>query len=363
MIQMQCAPHQYQFDARKLRDVILQSLGWEIWETAISGNLNNCSTYDDVTLPPISVLVCTRNRPVSLERCLGSLSELNYPQFEVVVVDNCSNDRFSVDRVVRRFEFRYVYEEHQGLNWARNRGCQEAQYDIVSFIDDDAIALPGWLKGIAHGFKNQSTMVVTGMVLPAEVETPAQHEFELYGGMNKGFKPYSVKYSLLDRHQRFWASNWGVGTNMAIKKRLIETIGEFDVALDVGTPTRGGGDIEFFYRAVSNGYTIQYEPKAVVKHFHRRDYPSLKRQIYNNGRSFVAYLLTIWRKEPHNRPALLGFALRDWIWKWLLRRLLANAVWYDKLIFKLAFSEILGALSGFSAYRQSQNIKKLGKGS
>jgi glycosyltransferase involved in cell wall biosynthesis len=71
---------------------------------------------------------------------------LDYPEYEVVVVDNASRDP-AVAEVVAQSGCRYVREDGPGLNWARNRGIEEANHDLIAFIDDDALAASGWLRG------------------------------------------------------------------------------------------------------------------------------------------------------------------------------------------------------------------------
>jgi hypothetical protein len=134
--------------------------------------------------------------------------------------------------------------------------------------------------------------------------------------MSKGFTGFSIRKAQLAYTALFWASEWGVGTNMAFRKELFEAIGEFDVALDVGTPSGGGGDLEYFFRCVAAGYTLRYEPTALVRHVHRRDKESLDRQIYQNGRSFPAYLMTIARNNPDLRFQVFRFGLQHWLWSW-----------------------------------------------
>jgi GT2 family glycosyltransferase len=209
---------------------------------------------------------------------------------------------------------------------------------------------------VAQGFEDPEVMVVTGLVLSAEIETPAQSDFERYGGMSKGFVNKTIRRDELSDQALFWSSTWGVGTNMAFRRTLFEAIGDFDVALDVGTPASGAGDIEFFYRTVAAGYTLRYEPAAMVRHVHRRDDASLKRQIYNNGRSFAAYLLTIARNQPRRRVAVLRFALRWWVWDWLLRRLLSSLIRRDRWTFRFALAELWGSCSALWAYRESQKV-------
>ena len=64
---------------------------------------------------------------------------------------------------------------------------------------------------------------------------------------------------------------YGTGANMAFRRSLFHQIGFFDPALDVGTVTNGGGDLDMFYRVIQEGHTLVYEPRAIVRHRHRRD--------------------------------------------------------------------------------------------
>jgi glycosyltransferase involved in cell wall biosynthesis len=355
MVHVQCHSPSRTISPEQLRSESLQALGWQLWEHAVAGSLDKLDDGTDQLWPPISVVVCTRDRPLSLERCLENLAQLEYPTYEVVIVDNCSRDH-AVSRVATNSGFRCVREDTPGLDWARNQGVRESKYDIIAFIDDDALATRGWLRGIASGFEDPEVMAVTGMVLPAEVETPAQADFECYGGMSKGWVGRTIQREKLSDEELFWASAWGVGTNMAFRRTLFETIGDFDVALDVGTPTNGGGDIEFFHRTVAAGFALRYEPAAMVRHVHRRDTAAFRRQIYNNGRSFTSYLLTLAHNEPHRRNALLRFAIRRWIGGWLLRRLLSSLAKRDRWTFRLALTEFRGCFSAPRSHRKSRKL-------
>ncbi|HJZ50370.1 MAG TPA: glycosyltransferase, partial [Roseiflexaceae bacterium] len=345
-----CRPALRTFGAEELRAELARAFSWFVWERSVEGSLGAMPPEQS---PPISVIVCTRDRLLSLDRCLESLRQLDYPDYEVVVVDNCSRDR-AVAEVVARSGFRYVRENRPGLDWARNRGIAETHHDLIAYIDDDALASPGWLRGIARAFANPEIMAVTGLVLPAELETGAQFDFERYGGMNKGFKPYTVRGEQLGERELFWSNRWGVGANMAFRRGLFDAIGAFDVALDVGTPTCGGGDIEFFYRTVARGHTLRYEPSALIRHVHRRDGAAFRRLVYNNGRSFPAYLLTIARNEPHKSAALIRFALRRWMWEWLLRRLLKSVMRGDIWTLRLTLIELWGSCSALKSYRAAR---------
>ncbi len=354
-LRLQCIPDQRTISAKQLESEIFRAFGWQLWEYYSCGKFIQSEETRMRSLPPISVIVCTRDRVCSLANCLGALRQLDYPLYEVIVVDNCSEDA-AIAQVVAENGFRYVREDNPGLDRARNCGIREAHYDLIAFIDDDALATTGWLRGIARGFADSEIMAVTGMVLPAELETPAQDDFETYGGMSKGFNPFTIRRSELSNRALFWTSGWGVGANMAFRRSLFQAVGTFDVALDVGTPTNGGGDIEFFYRTVAAGYALRYEPAAFVYHTHRRAATALNQQIYNNGRSFGAYLLTIVRNDPQKRAEVLWFALRWWIWSWLIYRLVRSILTRDAWTRDLAFIELRGALSSVSTHRAAQRL-------
>src|SRR3954451_6054233 len=91
------------------------------------------------TDPPISVIVCTRDRPEPLARCLAALAQLDYPAYEIVVIDNASRDHAAAT-IAASFGARCIREEWSGLDWARNRGWTEARHSIIAFTDDDAQA-------------------------------------------------------------------------------------------------------------------------------------------------------------------------------------------------------------------------------
>jgi glycosyltransferase involved in cell wall biosynthesis len=344
---------QRSISAQWLHSQVVNDFGWQVWQHYLTHTLEDHNRANEAELLPISVVICTRDRALSLERTLQSLACQDYPNFEVVVVDNCSRDK-EVKQVIEKSGFRYAYQEHPGLDWARNLGIQEARHAIVAFIDDDALATPGWLRGLAHGFSDREVMAVTGLVLPAELESPAQIDFESYGGMGKGFASFTIRKEQVPGQAILWASAWGVGTNMAFRKALFDAIGKFNVALDVGTPTGGGGDIEFFFRCVAAGYTLRYEPAALVRHVHRRDAASLDRQVYYNGRSFPAYLMTIAGNNPEFRLMALRFGLRQWLWGWLIKRWITGKMQGDYLTAHFAGVELRGALSSLGAYRRSR---------
>jgi glycosyltransferase involved in cell wall biosynthesis len=283
-----------------------------------------------------------------LERCLANLQLLDYPNYEVVVIDNGSSDP-KVAQVIARSGFRHAREDRPGLDWARNRGIKEAKFNIVSYIDDDAIAWPGWLRGIARGFVDPSVMAVTGLVLPSELDTEAQNLFEWYGGMGKGFSPRTFNRTTLRSRALFAAHHCGVGANMAFRRALFDKVGSFDTALDVGTPSGGAGDLDMFHRVIAAGLTIRYEPHAVIWHTHRRSLTALRRQIYANGRSYGVYLTKCFKRGSGGRSSAFSYTL-TWFFGWVIKRVFSRKLRKDGFPSALRRAELYGALHAPWAY-------------
>jgi GT2 family glycosyltransferase len=308
-----------------------------------------------VPLQGISIVVCTRNRTSQLAICLHTLLKLDYTRYEIVVVDNAPSTNDSYD-LTAKLPVRYIREERPGLNWARNRGIAEAQYDIIAFTDDDVRVDGYWLKSIAKTFSCEEVMGASGYVAPADLETTSQHLFELgYGGMGHGFKHRIFKKESLTTKQLLWASNFGIGANMAFRKEVFKKIGTFDTALDVGTPSYGGGDVEMFHRIVRSGYCFVYEPSMLIWHYHRREEKELQKQIFDNGRSFGCYLIDCFRKKTVSRFSIVEFLLVDWLWKWNLKNLFGRR---GKIPKRLAAIELYGMLTSPFAYWKTKTQNK-----
>ncbi len=343
------SPWQAIIPADRVRAAIFEQIGKELTKVILAEKLG-LKTEPNYPLPPISVVICTRDRTDLLKGALEAILAVDYPHREIIVVDNAPSNS-STAELVARLPVRYVREERPGLDWARNRGIAEASHEIIAFTDDDVRPDGGWLRGMAAGFADPEIMAVSGLVAPAELETEAQIQYEFgYGGMLQHLHCFKVDGSKLSTKQLLWTSNYGVGANMAFRRQVFEAVGNFDPALDVGTPTRGAGDIEMFHRILAKGYSTFYEPTAFVWHVHRRSADALSKQLRDNGRGFGAYLLTCDRNRTVGRLELLHFAVSQWLNWWLLRRL-RQPGWFPR---KFVVSELLGALQSPFAYREAQ---------
>jgi glycosyltransferase involved in cell wall biosynthesis len=260
--------------------------------------------------PFISVVICTRDRSRQLENCLHFLERQQYPRFEVVVVDNAPTSdvvRSLVEAKRGEVPFHYVLEARGGLQRARNAGIAAASGDIIAFVDDDDEPDSHWLAGLACGFAHGDNIgCVSGMVVPARLDTQAQELFELLGGHCKGRGFSSAIYSRNGPQSPLYPlPPFGVGANMAFRRDALVSIGGFDVALGAGTPALGGGDTLALTLVLLAGYRIAYEPAALMRHHHRRDLDGLRRQLHGYSVGLAAFYTALLRHRPEVLPGLL----------------------------------------------------------
>jgi O-antigen biosynthesis protein len=252
--------------------------------------------------PDISVVICTHNRPDRLQACLRHLRRQRYPAFEVIVVDNCPKTD-AVRKYVAALgdpRFHYVVEPRIGLSRARNTGASAAAGDVVAFLDDDEEPDVFWLAGLARGFARGSDVgCVTGLILPACLDTAAQVLFEELGGHSKdrGFEP-AVFSRRGPQSPLYPRPPFGAGGNMAFRRETLLRIGGFDTALGAGTPALGAEDTLALTLVMLTGHKIAYEPSAFVRHHHCRDFRSLARQLRGYTVGLTAYYTALICRRP-----------------------------------------------------------------
>lgn len=310
-------------------------------------------------LPLVTVAVCTRDRPEALGRCLSALLCLAYPSLDLLVIDNAPRGPETRNQVLARPPIRYTVEPRPGLDWARNRAIAEAQGEFLAFTDDDVLPDRHWVMALMEVFfEAPEVQAVTGSVVPHTLETPAESAFEAYGGFGKGPLPRRFAYAAENRLRRsshFSVGQMGTGANMAFRRCLFAEIGGFDPALDVGTPIGGGGDLEMFLRVLQAGHVLVYEPKALVRHGHRRDMEGLRHQIRSWGRSFVSVLFKAWQAYPRERPYILLFGCRWLFGRYPLRLIREAPEGRCSAVQRgLVWEEFRGALEALAAYPRAR---------
>lgn len=303
----------------------------------------------------VSLVIPTRNRPAALADCLDSVSELTEQPNEIVVVDNAP-ERPDARDVVRRYSnVLYIPESIVGSSAARNTGVQNSSGQIIAFLDDDEQAHPNWLTAIKKRFCDSQVDIVTGLVLPTEIDSDAQFEFEQRFSFVRGCcrRTYDYKY-YLDK-KMFGVPVWEIGGsgNLAIRRTVFDQLGGFDLRLGAGT-AGCSEDSELFYNALYNRYRCDYEPAAVVYHRHRNEIESLKQQRFNYMRGHVAALLIQFAKYRDRGNLIRLFGVLPIVYL----RYFISAVLGDPAFPRgRLLNELKGCLSGFRYYIEEARTK------
>jgi GT2 family glycosyltransferase len=201
--------------------------------------------------PRISVVVCSYNGSRTIGETLAALEHLDYPNYEIIVIDDGSTDQTSV--IAARHAVKLIRTENNGLSAARNLGMRAATGEIISYIDDDAYPDPHWLIYLAAAFMRTEHAGVGGPnVAPPGDGTIADCVANAPGG------PLHVLLSdEIAEHIP--------GCNMAFRRDALMAIGGFDPRFRVA-----GDDVDICWRFQERGLTLGFAPTAVVWH-HRRN--------------------------------------------------------------------------------------------
>jgi glycosyltransferase involved in cell wall biosynthesis len=259
----------------------------------------------------VSVVVCTRNRAHALSDCLVSLTRLEDDAIEFVIVDNAPADESTKTAVMKAAHddprFAYVCEPLPGLSRARNCGLALARGEVVAYTDDDVRVDPLWVKGLLRGFARAPEVAcVTGLVASASLEWPAEQYFDGRVWWSSSCEPtvYDGDCARSALYP-YAAGAFGTGANFAAHGEVLRKIGGFDESLGAGSPCDGGEDLDIFVRFIRAGYSISYEPAALVWHEHRAGAEDLRQQMYAYGKALSAYLF-----KYASSPATAGDVLR-----------------------------------------------------
>lgn len=308
--------------------------------------------------PSVTVVIATRDRTASLARTLTSIARMEHPGFDVVVVDSAPTSdataRLLAGRVAADLRLTYVRTEHPGLGLAHNAALPFVSGQVVAFTDDDVQVDPGWLTALAGPFLDPDVACVTGLILPAELETAAQLWVEQAGGFGRGFSTRRFSATEPDGPLfPFTAGQFGSGANMAYRTDWLRQACGFDIATGAGTPARGGDDLLTFLRVILDGKTLVYQPAAIVRHWHRREYAGMRRQAFGYGMGLGAYLTAALCRHPGTVAPMLRRAVPA------LTHLLApgsarNRLREDNYPSELVWRERAGVLAGPAGYASSR---------
>jgi glycosyltransferase involved in cell wall biosynthesis len=256
--------------------------------------------------PAATVVICTVNRAAPLERCLAAVAALDHRDYEILVIDNGTMPESSRE-IASRFGAKHVHEPAMGVNRARNRGLREATGDVVAFIDDDATADRHWLSRLLRPYENDRVGAATGRIIAGEPSDPSTGLIADLAGFDCGTESMQVDASVPDWFERANFGGIGNGANMSFRRSAVAAWGGFDERIGFGTLMRGFGEHNAFYRVAAAGFTIMYEPEAIVFHPVAADLRRARARQTNTIATSVAYMLLLFAELPEHRRRLLRY--------------------------------------------------------
>ncbi|HUC04826.1 MAG TPA: glycosyltransferase [Acidimicrobiales bacterium] len=251
-------------------------------------------TVPDAVLPAASVVVPSIVRsPTGLRETVTSLLALDYPRFEVLVVDNRPAPSGPIPGLPDDPRVHVLSEDRPGISAARNVGIARASGQFVAFIDDDATAETNWLRAFGTRFFLEPDVDgIGGIVLPKELDAEPQLWFEeYYGGFRRSFGPERLSLALTsdgDALFPYAPGRFGTGCNMAFRTATLREHGGFNTALGTGTPSRGGEDLAMFIDLILGGSILAFEPGAIVRHSHLKTPRDFLRHVFSYGTGLSA---------------------------------------------------------------------------
>ena len=220
----------------------------------------------DATWPRFSVVICTYNGSRTIAECLSHVVQIDYPNWEVIVVDDGSTDHTA--KLVEGFDVRLIRAPHAGLSAARNTGMRAASGEYVAYIDDDAYPTKDWLRYLALKFLSSSHSGIAGPNLSPPGDGATAQCID-----NAPGNPTIVLLSD-DEAEHL------PGCNMAFRRECLLAIDGFDERF-----WAAGDDVDLCWRLMDRGWTLGFAPGAIVWHHRRGSIRAFWRQQFHYGKA------------------------------------------------------------------------------
>jgi glycosyltransferase involved in cell wall biosynthesis len=234
--------------------------------------------------PKVSVVVASYNGGRTLKPCLESLTKLNYPDYEVILIDDGSTDASAQIASLYK-NIIYFYQTNKGLSVARNTGISTAKGEIIAYTDSDCRADEDWLYYLMGDLLSSSFTGIGGHnFLPPEDSLIAAAVMASPGG------PAHVM--LNDR-----LAEHIPGCNMAFYKWALEEIDGFDPIY-----RKAGDDVDVCWRLQQRGYKIGFSSAGFVWHYRRSTVNAYIKQQQGYGEAEALLV----RKHPEYFNSLGG---------------------------------------------------------
>ncbi len=257
--------------------------------------------------PSVSVIVCSYNGGQTLAACLDSLGRINYPDYEIILVDDGSTDNTA--EIARRYsQVRYIRQDNRGLSHARNTGAQAARGEILAYTDSDCMADADWLYFLISTLLSGNYAGVGGPNVPP----PAQNWIQACVAAAPGGPSHVLLTDTVAEHIP--------GCNMAWYRWAFDNVGGFDPDYH-----KAGDDVDFCWRVQQSGHEVAFSPAAVVWHHRRFTLHAFQRQQegYGEAESMLRFKHLIffgptgnakWRGQIYGSPRFSWFINRPIIY-------------------------------------------------
>ncbi|MBU2578240.1 glycosyltransferase [Patescibacteria group bacterium] len=229
-----------------------------------------------------------------IKRLLDSLKHSGYfrnSSFGVVVVDDrCPNSK--VKKLCSEYPVTYLRTKGVGKMAALNYAVRRTSSKYVAFTDQDNIVVSAnWLQTLKSNFTSKDIGYVSGRVTLFQAESEVQKRWEKKGALNKGNEKlvFGKEFFEKFRLRGVPINLCTAGSNHIMPRKVLEEIGFHDERFGPGAFVDGaGGDLDITYRVLKRGYTVIYDPKAVIGHEHPTTFPSLRNKMFSYGISDTA---------------------------------------------------------------------------
>jgi GT2 family glycosyltransferase len=229
--------------------------------------------------PRVSVVVCSYNGGKTLSHCLHALDRVDYPDYEIVFVDDGSTDNsqevvaaWEQSREKRRAQgaklpdFQNIRQQNMGLSYARNAGAAAATGEVIAYTDSDCMADPDWLYYLVGTLISGDYAGVGG----PNVSPPAQDWIQACVAAAPGGPSHVLLTDVVAEHIP--------GCNMAFHRWAFDMVGGFDPDY-----RKAGDDVDFCWRLQQSGQVIAFSPAAVVWHYRRFTLQAFRKQQEGYG--------------------------------------------------------------------------------
>ncbi len=215
--------------------------------------------------PKVSVIVCSYNGGKTLDRCLESLHAVDYPDYEVVLVDDGSKDN-TPEIAAKHPWIVSIRQENFGLSVARNVGAHAASGEIIAYTDSDCMADPDWLYYLVQTLTSGDFAGVGG----PNISPPAEDWIQACVSAAPGGPSHVLLTDVIAEHIP--------GCNMAFHKWAFDLVGGFDPEY-----RKAGDDVDFCWRLQQEGGNIAFSPAAIVWHYRRFTLSAFRKQQEGYG--------------------------------------------------------------------------------